>query len=303
MSTRLTKTDYFVVYVILLMIALFIGGFFLGTYIGKEKAAEEFAEYLPQNQTEKEKKESRAAYSHTDFASYYYNVYIPFSSFRSDYIDFTKKMTGPEGSVDAPAHIKIIQTKMKDTNKELEKAIATSSSPLLQKSYTEYVKSLHALEAAIQTLAKSNLTKEQVDQFFAQNQDIKKGQKHWLQGQNAFYEAITLWESIYITRKAPKIFESVSSFPLNKWNSLNLHQKNELISKVLLEKNIVSDFNPEDVTYYIDSLSTSKADKLSQVGEAIEVLVASTSIIKGTFPQHMDRYKDTTSPMIPIFSK
>ncbi len=287
---------------ILLIVAFFIGGFFLGASVGKQKASEEFEKYLTLDTEEMDTNESRSQYSHTEFAIYYYNVYVPFHEFRKNYLDFYNRMHRPEGKSDSAALIKHIQAQSKKTKKELENALTPTASPLLQKSYTEYMSALSSIEAGIKSLAQSQTDDpDQISQFFKTNEQLKKGQNHWLRGQIYFYEGISRWESIYITRESPKVFEQTSSFSLTQWSALRFHQKNELVAKILGEKQILSFFNPEDVTMYLDSLTATGETSIQKVSEAIEVLIASGSVRQGEYLQQNHRYQDQPSPMIPLF--
>jgi translation elongation factor EF-1alpha len=305
MANRLTKTDFIVVYMILFSISFFIAGFFLGANIGKTRVQEEFSRYLAEKDMEAADSTS-LNYAHTDFVSYYYDVYLPFKEFRKAYLNYYHQVQQSEQDVDPLVIAVELQDKLKKIKEQLSDANVPNSSPLLQKSHREYLSALHTIESGLnQLLATENLEGEQIKKLIDEFDEFKKGQQHWLHGQTLFYEAVVLWESFYVTKETPILLEKPLRYTLNQWSDLRIHQKNELIAKTLEEEGILSYFNPEDVVIYLDSLSNhpDKTHQLDKVSDAIKFLVASGSVQAGEFVEHIDQFEATSSPTIPLYSK
>jgi hypothetical protein len=304
MSNRLTKTDFIVVYMILFSISFFIVGFFLGANIGKSKIEEEFAKYLDQNDEMENDDSNALKYSHTDFVTYYYDVYLPFKEFRKSYLTFYHQVsTQNQDQLAATAEM---SKTLKQIKNKLSEVSVPDSSPLLQQSYQEYLSALLAFEAGLQKLASTeDEGAKDVQKLIEELDEFKKGQIHWLQGQSLFYESVILWESLYVTKEAPVLLEKPVHSTLNQWKDLSFHKKNELIAKSLEEKEILGYFNPEDVLVYLETLAAhdDQSHQQQNVSEAIEFLVASGSIRAGEFVERIDRFETVSSPTIPLYSK
>jgi hypothetical protein len=308
MSTRLTKKDFVIVYVILFIIASFISGFFLGATVGKDKAKEEFNLLLGESDPSKKKPADQLSYSHTAFSSYYYQIYLPFNEFRKAYLHFHNEMNTLTKTEDAISASKEIQDEIKKARKKLEGSGVPNSSPLLQKSHKEYLSALQAYEQGvkqfIQVSKSSSTNMKQVSNTLSTLPEFQKGRAHWLLGQTLFYESVLLWESVHVTKVAPSFISNPLEYTFDEYKKLNLHQKNELVAKILAEKNIQAYFNPEDVVVYLDSLTKStKATQIKNIPEALEFLIASDSIQHGEFVRKISSYSSTKSPFIPLYSK
>jgi hypothetical protein len=308
MSTRLTKKDFVIVYVILFIIASFISGFFLGAKVGKDKAEEEFNLLLGDNNPSKKKAADQLSYSHTDFSSYYYQIYLPFNEFRKAYLHFHNQMNTISKKDDAISASKEIQDEVEKVRKKLESTGVPNSSPLLQKSHKEYLSALQAYEKGLKQfiqISKSNgAGMKKMNSTLFTLPEFQKGRAYWLQGQTFFYESVLLWESVHVTKVAPSFISNPLEFTFDEYKKLRLHQKSELVAKILAEKKIQAYFNPEDVVAYLDSLTKStKATQIKTIPDALEFLTASDSIQHGEFVRKISSYSSTKSPFIPLYSK
>lgn len=291
---------------LLLSISFFIAGFFLGANIGKTKAEEEFSRYLTEND-EQEEETGALSYSHTDFVTYYYDVYLPFKEFRKEYLNYYHQVQRSEQNVDKLALTVDIHEATKTIKTDLSNATMKNTSPLLQDSNREYLSAVRTIESGLnQLLATENLRAEQISQLIDELDEFKQGQKHWLHGQTLFYEAVVLWESFFVTKDTPSLIDAPLHYTMSQWKELRFHQKNELISKVLESKGVLSFFNPEDVLIYLDSLSTNHSNQNNQVhkvSDAIEFLIASGSIRHGEFIERIDQSTPILAPTIPLYTK
>lgn len=291
---------------LLLSISFFIAGFFLGANIGKTKAEEEFSRYLTEN-GEQDVDTGALNYSHTDFVSYYYDVYLPFKEFRKEYLNYYHQVQLSEQSVDKLALTVDIREVIKKIKEDLSSASTRNTSPLLQDSHREYLSAVRSIESGLnQLFATENLRTEQINQLIDELDEFKQGQKHWLHGQTLFYEAVVLWESFFVTKETPSLIDDPLHYTMSQWKELRFHQKNELISKVLESKGVLSFFNPEDVLIYLDSLSTNhsnQSNQLHKVTDTVEFLIASGSIRQGEFIERIDQTTMIPSPTIPLYTK
>lgn len=303
MSNRLSKADFFVIFMILLSLACLIGGFFLGANIGKGKAEKEFNRYVEDMSVQGLDTDS-LNYSHTDFVSFYHQVYIPFKEFRNAYIDFEQQVQDPDQTLKELSKSVDMQKLTINVKKELESAHIPNTSPLLQQSRKEYILALQAYELGFKNLfSLDNEQAEPVHTLIQEWDDFLVGKNHWLKGQSLFYEALVLWESFFVTKENPKLVENASNYTLHEWAQLSFHHRNDLIAKVLADQKIVTTFNPEDVTVYLDALSKhSNLNKQQKVVEALQFLIASNSIRQGEFLEKIKEYDSVDFPMVPLFS-
>lgn len=288
---------------IVFILAAFIGGFFLGASVGKDKAEKEFARYLEENDSSK-KKNLNLKYSHTDFSSYYYNVYVPFDQFRQTYEDYLQHLYSSQKQLDQHSQTVDMRDFTIKIRKQLENTSAPSTSPLLQKSHKEYIEAAKKYEAGMRKLLETeNITTEQVTKLLGSLPEFKQGDKHWLRGQTLFYESVILWESLYVTKDRPVLLENAEQFSMTQWKALRFHQKSELVAKLLEAKGITSSYNPEDVVVYLNTLSSSNTKRINKVSDAIDILSSSGSIRQGEFIRQIEDFSSLTSPMIPLYSK
>lgn len=303
MSSRLSKIDFFVVFMILLSLACLIGGFFLGANFSRSKAEAEFQRFLAEI-NEEESENALLKYSHTDFVSFYHQVYLPFKEFRTRVIPFlehAEHSVEPQQLIDESTELRRIVSSVK---KEIENAKVPQTSPLLQKSQAQFILALQAFEQSFQDI--SSLDKDEIEQVFnlIQGEAFLSGKDYWLEGQKLFYEALILWESFFVSKESPQFIENPTNYTLRDWSALSFHQKNDLIAKLLAELQLVTLYNPEDVAVYINSLAAnSHQDKQQKVLEAVRFLSASDSIRAGEFLTRINEYEAEALPMIPLFSK
>jgi hypothetical protein len=304
MSNRLNKTDFLAVYLFLLIIAFFIGGFFLGAKVAQQKASVEFARYVTENDGKDEDTE-RLKYSHTDFASYYYNIYLPTNEFREHYLLFSQQLKQSAPENDQKAMTTDLRKVIKKTKIELNKTSMPNSSPLLQKAQETFLSSLNAYEIGIgEIVDNGNMNTKQITKTLNTHSQFKQAEEHWLQAQSLFYEAVVLWDSFYVTKETPALLEKPELYTLNQWNNLRFHQKSELIAKLMFQKRIISSFNPEDTVVYLDSLAASgSSSQVDKVSDAVDFLLATGAIRQGEFINRIEQYSEVLFPMIPLFSK
>lgn len=302
MSNRLTKFDFFVVFMILLSLACLIGGFFIGASYTRSKAEAEFNQYIAE--VSKYQTESTLLnYAHTDFVSYYHQIYLPFKEFRNLYIAQIESSIKSGDYAQIADNVSSLRKQTERIMKEIERAQIPHTSPLLQTSQKELLRSLMSYEQGLDKLA--DLPKERAESistFLQESEEFSAGKKHWLKGQRLFYEALLFWESFFVTEEKPQLIENPSQYTLNQWVQLGFHQKNELIAKLLEELELVTLYNPEDVTVYIDSLASHHHDGNQRVVDALQFLSASDSIREGQFIEKIKDYESVQLPMIPLFS-
>ena len=302
MSNRLTKYDFFIVFMIILSFACLIGGFFIGANYARSKAEAEFNQYIAEV-SKYEKESSLLNYAHTDFVSYYHQVYLPFKEFRHLYLSQIEAGIHSGEYSNLAANASSLRKETEKIKKEIEQAQIPHTSPLLQSSQKELVRSLISFEQGLDKL--SQLARDNVGQvaaFLHDSEEFAAGKRHWLKGQTQFYEALLFWESFFVTEEKPQLIDNPSQYTLNQWVHLGFHQKNELIAKLLEELETVTLYNPEDVTVYIDSLAQHHHDGNQRVAEALKFLHASNSIREGNFIEKIKDYTSVELPMILLFS-
>jgi hypothetical protein len=288
---------------ILFLIASFIAGFFIGANLGKTKAEAEFIRYLEQNELLENEEFGLLKYSHSDFAAYYFNVYLPFNDFRRSYLSFYQQLQRSLGETNQADITAQIRDKTIQVRRELERVRPPAQSPLLKESYEAYLESIRQYEQGLRRLyTQNNLSAQQVLQYINSFEEFANGQAHWLKGQVLFYESVMLWESLYVTKEVPEFIQNPLNVTFNQWRDLRFHQKTDLVAKLLQEYRIQGFFNPEDAVVYLDTLAqSSTANQLNRIGDSFEVLVASGSIRQGDFLQNKQNYREVQFPLIPLY--
>lgn len=301
-KNRLTKSDFFAVYAILISLSIFMIGFFLGAKVGQNKAEENFEQYVQQFDPQ-DSKSGQLQYSHTDFVTYYYNAYLPFKAFRKEYLNQYHQLAREDSLQTVQKNLKELQKLASDVQEEIQNANFPESSPLLHSSIEEYIFALQAIKEGLSTLSTLDGSVELVITGWTESKPFSTGHQHWLTAQTRFYEALVAWNHLYVEQTTPQFIDHPQSYTLRQWEDLGFHQKNELVAKILEANGILSYFNPEDVQVYLDTYASQQTSSvpIQTVQDAIEFLVASNSIRQEEFIEHYSDYAPVDSPPIPLF--
>jgi hypothetical protein len=288
MNNRLTRTDYLVVYFLIILMAASIGSFFFGLNIGQNRTVAKYETFAEQK---KLKKVTSEAYTEQDLASFYHTVYRPYDLF------FQPLWKELESSQDLPTS-KSWKKLTEETLKQISAFSVSDKSPLLVNAQTGYIQSLKSLLEALDQ-SSADLRGLLENQFYLESR------KSRLKAQQDFFQAIMVWEQQYVTKKEPPESINASPFLLQNWGLLTLHQKNKVIARELYVMGLDKPYSPQDVTVNLDAFIRSgetKALSIKDVPRALKILSAAQSIRNGDFLNQKDQqYSKAAFPMIPFY--
>jgi hypothetical protein len=288
MNHRMNRTDYIVVYFLIILMAASVGSFFFGLTMGQNQTA---AKYEALAEETKPKKINSQAYTEQELASFYHTVYQP-------YDHFLQTLWADLDSSEGPPSLKSWEKQAEETLKQISAFSVSDKSSLLVNAQIGYIRSLKFFLEAMDHES-TNF------KALSQNQFYLDSRKIGLKAQQHFYEAIMVWEQRFVTKKNPPASIEKSPFLLDNWNQLTLHQKNNVIAKELYSMHLDGHYKPQDVTVNLDALIRSgetKALPINDVPRAIKLLIAAQSIRNGDFVKHKEQwYSNESFPMIPFY--
>ncbi len=303
MANRLSKSDYFVAYMIIISLACFVGGFFLGASVMKSKIQHEQAVMAEQAEKERLQKELKP-YREQDFVTFYYSIYQPLKSFEAEHFRYLASLPG-KAKRDQLAASEEMQKLAEDKRAEVEKRAVPTTSPLLLNAKQEYLASLQAYEEGMDRLlgekeSAAKLTEADVEQ------QLRPFRTRWLRAQADLYKAIALWEEMHVTKK-PMPREVPAILPISQWRSYPFHYRNYLSAEYMYRQNQLAAFHPEDLTARLDAVVLSnQAGALGwkDIPFAVRALYATDAVREGDFRQLRGKlYPDLKAPEIPLFTE
>ncbi|MGD8189160.1 hypothetical protein ACQCN2_04075 [Brevibacillus ginsengisoli] len=306
MGKRLNRSDYFIVYMIIISLACLVGGFFLGICVMKSKAQAEieaitkdYTIKLNQDQMEKTKK----LYKEEDFVSFYYNVFAPLEKFKQSHLTFQNKVANSSAG-DYKSILSAAQDQANETLKKIEQANVSNSSPLLIQAKQEYMKSLQVYMDGMNQMNDGDTTKLTPQEM---SQHLESFKRNWLRAQADFYKAIAIWEEMYVTNKPLVQQVSQSNISIEQWKSYPFNLRDYLAAENLYRNNVMVPFQPEDITARIDGVVlTNQASSLGwkDIPFAFRVLFTTDAVRPGDFKSLKNKlYPGFKSPELQFFNE
>lgn len=303
MNKQLSRSDYLFALLFLLMLVGIVAAFFFGMQMGKSKAEARYEELLSKD---KQQAKEQAAYSQQYLVSFYHTIYVP-------YIDFEKKWFERrsdielQSSSDPSALLKELSALADEKYKAIVSMSMPNSSPLLQQSHQNYLKSLKLFHDGLDNFrGKANSVSgpdliaqiETSDMFTA-------ARSYALTAQQNFYDAMGMWYASANPDFHPVDFTSAPQLSTDSWSRLNLIAKNAYIAGLMAADNIFAPYAPQDLVARIDEMIDSgQAQKLnlSDIRQISHLLNDTDAVRPGDFQKSaVKRYSREPMPQLPFF--
>lgn len=288
------KRDYLFVYMMILALILFVIGFYLGGVVVKNKYLEQINYILEQKNAEN----IEGNYLLTDFATFYYGVLEPFNHLKSAHFAYVDQIRAKDSNMDYKAKSRELLEQSRNVLEQIESTPISSTAPLLIESKNAFSESLRSYKNGISALLNEKSLPEEIEKFT----------ENWLKAQRLFYKSVVEWEQIYAHDQIIIDLDEEQDMyylSIQEWNRLSLHQKNLAISILMEQRPYVIPYQPEDITIHLDALAQSTNIEnlnLSNIGNALDLFIASKAINFGDFHKDKDLYyKNVKTPLIPLY--
>jgi hypothetical protein len=303
MDKRLTRTDYLFALMFIFMLVCILGAFFYGLEIGRQKSDQKYEKLM---QKDKEVIEEPGAYDQQVLVSFYHTIYLPFREFQNKWFEQLHQIEVNSSTIDASAVLKELFKLSDEKYKALQGKTLPNSSPLLQESHQNYLKSLKLFTDALNNFQpKANslrgtqlLEEMNKDAFFVEAKDQA------LTAQKNYFESVVKWnQTLDNNLKPADISKPVS---LDAWRQMNLNVKNWYVTFRLLNGKFFEPYYPQDVTIRIDDfIASGQAKKLgaADVNQTLDLLLSTDAIRSGDFVKGKAKwYSNELLPQLPFFS-
>jgi hypothetical protein len=301
MNKRLSSYDYLFATTFIFMLVLALGTFFFGLRIGQERATAKYEDLLvKKNETEK----GYAAYHQQYLVSFYHTIYQPYREFHNKWFEKMNELE-TNHSADASLIIKDLGKLAKEKYDELSNKSMPDSSPLLQESQQNYVKSLKLFNEALSGLqGKANgipgydlVTEMDKDAY------LTEAKKFALAAQIDYYDSIIKWN--LTDNPQLKRVDLNKPLALKDWSTISLNVKNEYIAYSQASAKMFKPYTPQDLVSRIDEMianGQSRKLNLGDVQQTIDVLNATDAVRTGDFIRSKSKmYPNETLPQLPFF--
>lgn len=304
MDKRITKTDYLLMFLILFILIGALAAFFYGVKVGKDKTTEKYEHMLAEKE---EIAKELTAYHQQYLVSFYHTIYLPYRDFQKKWFSRMEALELQSGSVDPRDVMKELGKYADEKFEEIESMSMPASSPLLQESHDNYLKSLKLFGEAtdrfstkIGVLQGSELTNAiSKDAFFAEAQGFG------LVAQNKYYSSIVGWnETVQADLPATQL-TAKDNLSFKEWGQLNLNLKNQYVTRIMELSDYYKPYYPHDLTIRIDEMildGHAERLKLTSIKPIIEMLVDTDAVRSGDYLRRNQKfYKGETLPQLPFF--
>ncbi|MCZ8512903.1 hypothetical protein O9H85_10830 [Paenibacillus filicis] len=302
MEKRLTRTDYLFSILFIFMLVLALAAFFYGLRVGQERSALKYEEQIAkQNEAAK----GYTAYDQQYLVSFYHTIYQPYREFHKKWFEKMDELSNGR-SADASLITKELAKQAEETYTALSSKSMPDSSPLLQESLKDYIKSLKLFGEALRGFASKANAQPGPAYVSMLDGDAYLGEakSFALKADKEYYDAIIKWnQSINPQLQQPDMSKPL---PLKDWSQLSLNMKNDYSAQLMLSGKLFKAFTPQDLTSRIDDMIASGQTKklnLADVRQVVDVLLATDAVRPGDFMRFKNRwYASETLPQLPFFT-
>lgn len=302
MSKRLTKADYLLTFWILFIIVAAMGAFFFGVKVGRDKTAEKYERLLAGLE---ERNTDFAAYHQQYLVSFYHTIYLPYAEFRNKWFEHLETIDIGNGSVKPENLLDELKRLADEKFREAESMAMPDSSPLLQQSHDNYLKSLKLFSEAIGRFHSGSRSGSDLVAAIRQDDYFREAQNFGLVAQTLYYEAIVAWQASVDPSAANLGPVTEPDIGLTDWAKLNLNRKNAFVARVMAENGYFEPYLPQDMTIRIDEMILAgQTDQLNfdTIAPIAKTLAATDAVRAGDFARKRDKfYKGETLPQLPFY--
>ncbi|UVI32358.1 hypothetical protein [Paenibacillus spongiae] len=303
MEKRLSRTEMLFTLGFLFMLVLAVGAFFYGVKIGSDKTEAKFIEQTKHLSSGNVK--NATAYQQQDLVSFYHTVFLPYREFQAEWFQTMNKMSTGQLS-DSASALKELTSLADQKYSEAGRSSFPASSPLLEQSQIQYMKSLKLFSKAASRGAGStkSMKTEELIEALMQDAYYVEGVKQAMAGQLNYYTAMLKWSSS-IDPNIPYQYDSPPVLQINTWKSLSLTVKNKLMADQLNVRKQFAAYYPQDLSARVDEfIHSGQASKMKMktVDSIVDLLISTEAIRSGDFTSSKARlYANEILPQLPFF--
>lgn len=299
MDKRLIRTELLFTLGFLFLLVTAVAAFFLGMKIGKERTE---ARYAPK--AEAASVLPVTAYQQQDLVSYYHTVYQPFRSFIHDWIREAGRMKAGQTSEPA-ARLKELSASAKQRYAEAEQADMPAVSPLLVDAQTNVLRSLKLFEQSFsQHAASKNTDAREMIREIGSDAYYRQALEHALLAERQYFDAMVQW-SASLDPDIPEDVPDRLNMTTEAWRGQPLVLKNAMMAAELLDRLLLTDYYPHDLTARVDQFIASgqaSAMGAATVEAAVDLLIRTDAVRNGDFRENRAFYDaEELLPQLPFF--
>lgn len=276
--------------------------FFSGVKVGADKMEAKY-DYLKIVPAASEFTDS---YQQQDLVTFYHTVFLPYREFKSEWVAKTDTISRTTDS----EKVKKILNQLSDLADEKYSAITKttmySTSPMLQESQTDLLKSIRLFGDAADKLSSSSISSsgEQLMKQFQADKLYKNGVNYGLIAQKKYYSSMIKW-SAKVDSSISIQYDFTKDISLTSWKKYPLIVKNAAISTFLTKDAIYGAYDPQDMTARIDNMINSgKANSMNlhSVEAIINLLNTTDAVKENDFQKWKTQYySEELLPQLPFF--
>ncbi|MBE9912932.1 hypothetical protein G8C92_02635 [Paenibacillus donghaensis] len=283
---------------LLFILALLISAaaFLSGVHIGANRTEEKYNQLKLSSLSP----DFTDSYQQQDVVTFYHTVFLPYREFKQEWL------SGTDNQILSAKDFKQLAKLANDSYNEVLQASVFDSSPLLQQSQNNTLKSLHLFGTAASQAAENSTDGKMTAVRFTQDPFYQNAVKYGLMAQKQYYASMLKWGT-KVSPSIPGQYSLPSTLKLDEWKKLPLMVKNEAVSAVLLNSSYFSAADPQDITAVVDYwLASGKAKqyKLDSLQATVKHLQKTDAIRPQIFCQLKEQYgQKELLPQIPFFDE
>lgn len=302
MSKRLTRSDYIFSLIFIVMLVCTIAAFFYGLKVGKENTEQK---YLPLLMEKEELDSELTAYHQQYLVSFYHNIFLPYRDFQKTWFNHMDSIQLRSNTTDVESVFKELDKLANDHYNQLLYKTMPDTSPLLQESHEEYLKSLKLFSEAIRQASFGKLLGQELINKIEEDAFFHEAKQYALSAQYKYYASVLKWHQSVDPELKDLSDLTLETVLIHEWEPLQLSEKNVMVAFMMQEQDYYEPYYIHDVTLRVDELiETGQAQKMNlhHIKEIIDVLVNTRAIRSGDFISNKDRYYPLeVLPQLPFY--
>ncbi|WP_339062638.1 hypothetical protein [Tepidibacillus marianensis] len=138
--------------------------------------------------------------------------------------------------------------------------------------------------------------------FLQSNNDLSllnQSYQEFLQCQAEWYRNIWLWDQSQTN--STNLLKRDVTLNWTEWTQANLHERNYIIATTLVQKQIHTFSQPEDITVHVDAYQKSNSNSNITLDELIHLFITSEAVQPRDFIKYKDQYVPVRMPQVAIY--
>lgn len=302
MNKRLTKTDYIITFMLLFALIAILAAFFYGVKVGRDKTTDKYERILVQYEM---RNEGLTAYHQQYLVSFYHTIYLPFADFQKKWFAHMETIDIESGATKPENLLQELERLALEKFRETETMSMPASSPLLQESHDNYLKSLKLFVEALDRFKPGSRTGADLIAAIGEDAYFQEAINFGLTAQQLYFEAILAWQASLDGDASGPQPVPAADLSLTDWARLDLNMKNAFIASIMKDNGYFQPYLPQDLTIRIDEMilaGQADAMGLDNIGPIADMLVATDAVRPGDFTKKRDKfYKGEVLPQLPFY--